>query len=198
MYDLYGTTFSYLSYHIIYIFDNSGTHISVGLGHNVSVADRCAGYGGEDHEGDNTDGGYLTGGGYGRGNSIAKVDMDDIRLAAVGTWRIMRLHVHAADEARHAGDGDAGRMMTEDDEVAIKAVDGEDSVGGDNDNAGDADEDVRVGQKGEEGVDACGDVEEGEDEIFGHDATTPWAAVPEVEADGAGLGMDGEEVVDAA
>lgn len=115
----------------------------------------------------------------------------------VGTWCIVGLHVHAADEARHAGDGDPGRMMATEVEKEIEAVDGEEGVGGGEDNAGDADEDVVVGQEGEESVYAGGDVEDGEYEVFGHDATAPGAAVPEVEADGTGLGVGGKEVVDA-
>ena len=163
----------------------------------MSVADGGAGYGGEDDEGGGADGGNLTGGGDGGVYCITEINVDDTRPAPVRTRRIMGFHVHAADEARHAGDGDTGGMMTADDKIEIEAVEGEDGVGGGEDNAGDADEDVGVGQEGEEGVDTGGDVEDGEDEVFGHDATAPGAAVPEVETDGTGLGVGGKEVVDA-
>ena len=109
----------------------------------------------------------------------------------------MGFHVHAADEARHAGDGDTGGMVTADDKIEIEAVEGEEGVGGGEDNASDAYEDVGVGQEGEEGVDACCNVENDEDEVFGHDATAPGAAVPEVEAGRPGLGVGGKDVVDA-
>lgn len=71
-------------------------------------------------------------------------------------------------------------------------------VGGGEDNADDAEEDVGVGQEDEEGIDAACDVEEGEDKVFVHDVMPPGATTPEVEADGTGLGVGSEEVVDAA
>ena len=119
-------------------------------------------------------------------------------VLVVGTWCIVGFHVHAADEVRHAGDGDPGGIVTADDEVEIEAVDGEEGVGGGEDNAGDADEDVVVGQEGEESVYAGGDVEDGEYEVFGHDATAPGATVPEIETDRAGFGVGGKDMVDAA
>ena len=78
----------------------------------------------------------------------------------------MGFHVHAADEARHAGDGDPGGIVTADDEIEAETVDSEEGVGGGEDNAGDADEDVVVGQEGEESVYAGGDVEYGEYDVF--------------------------------
>jgi len=56
----------------------------------------------------------------------------------------------------------------------------------------------RERREGEEGIDAGRDVEEGEDEVFGHDEATPGAAVTEVETDGISLGVGGEDVVDVA
>lgn len=163
----------------------------------MSVADGGARYGGEDDEGGGADGGDLTGGGDGGVYCITEIDIDYTRATFIGLWCIVGFHVHAADEARHAGNGDTGGMMTADDKDDIEAVDGEEGVGGGEDNAGDADEDVGVGQEGEEGVDACCDVEDDEDEVFGHNATAPETAVPEVKTGRPCLGVGGEEVVDA-
>lgn len=163
----------------------------------MSVADGGAEYGGEDDEGGGADGGNLTGGGDGGVYCITEIDIDYTRATFTGLWCIVGLHVHAADEARHAGDGDTGGMVTADDKIEIEAVEGKEGVGGGEDNSGDAYEDVGVGQEGEEGVDACCNVENDEDEVFGHDATAPGAAVPEVEAGRPGLGVGGKEVVDA-
>lgn len=164
----------------------------------MSVAHGGAGDKEKDDHGGGADGGDLSGGGERRGDGIAEINVDDTRPAPVGTRCIVGFHVHAADEARHAGGGDTGGMVAMEGKEDVEAVERHEGVGGGEDIAGDADEDVGVGEEGEESVDACCNVENDEDEVFGHDATAPEAAVPEVEAGRPSLGVGGEEVADAA
>ena len=55
--------------------------------------------------------------------------------------------MHAADEERHAGGGDMGGMVAEEGEEDVEAVEHHEGVGGGEDIAGDADEDVGVGEE---------------------------------------------------
>ena len=164
----------------------------------MSVADGGAGYGGEDDEGGGADGGDLSGGGESCGDGIAEINVDYTRPAPVRMRRIVGFHMHAADEARHAGGGDTGGMVATEGEEDVEAVERHEGVGGGEDIAGDADEDVGVGQEGEEGVDACCNVENDEDEVFGHDATAPGLVTAEVEGAGLRGGVLGKELADAA
>lgn len=164
----------------------------------MSVAHGGAGDKDKDDHGGGADGGDLSGGGESRGDGIAEVDVNDTRLAPAGTWRIVGFHVHAADEARHAGGVDTGGMVAMEGEEDVEAVERHEGVGGGEDIAGDADEDVGVGVERGKGVETGGDIEEGEGETFGHDTATPGLVTPEVEGAGLRGGVLGKDLLNAA
>ena len=55
-----------------------------------------------------------------------------------------------------------------------------------------------VGEERGKGVEAGGDIEEGEGETFGHDTATPGLVTPEVKGAGLRGGVLGKELADAA
>ena len=163
----------------------------------MSVAHGGAGDKVKDDHGGGADGGDLSGGRESRGDGIAEINVDDTRPASVGTRRIVGFHVHAADEARHAGGGDTGGMVAMEGEEDVEAVERHEGVGGGEDLAGDADEDVGVGVERGKGVETGGDIEDGEGKTFGHDTATPGLVTAEVEGAGLRGGVLGNELVDA-
>ena len=101
-----------MSNHFVNIHDGSGTVGTVGFRHGMSVAYRNARDADKNDYGRGTDSSDLSSRGKCRGDGIAEINMNDTRLVSVRTRCIMRLHVHATNEARHAGGGDTGRMVT--------------------------------------------------------------------------------------
>lgn len=163
----------------------------------MSVAHGGAGDKGKDDHGGGADGGDLSGGRESRGDGIAEINVDDTRPASVGTRRIVGFHVHAADEARHAGGGNTGGMVATEGKKDVEAVEHHEGVGGGEDIAGDADEDVGVGEERGEGVETGGDIEEGEGETFGHDTAPPGLVTAEVKGAGLRGGVLGKDLLNA-
>ena len=164
----------------------------------MSVAHGGAGDKCKDYHGGGADGGDLSGGRERRGDGITEINVDDTRLAPVGTRRIMGLHVHAADKARHAGGGDTGGMVAMEGEEDVEAVERHEGVGGGEDIAGDADKDVGVGVERGKGVETGGDIEDGEGKTFGHDTAPPGLVTAEVKGAGLRGGVLGKDLLNAA
>lgn len=168
------------------------------LRNGVSVAHGGAGDKEKDYHGGGADGGDLSGGGESRGDGIAEINVDYTRPAPVRMRRIVGVHVHAADEVRHAGGGDTGGMVAEEGEEDVEAVEHHEGIGGGEDIAGDADEDVGIGEERGKGVESGGDIEDGEGETFGHDTAPPGLVTAEVKGAGLRGGVLGKDLLNAA
>lgn len=87
--------------------------------------------------------------------------------------------------------------MATDGEEDKETMNCEEGVSRSQDYAYDADEEIGVGQKGEEGINSGSDIKENEDEVLYHDAMAVGMTVPKVETDRTSLRMGGKDVVDA-
>lgn len=91
-----------------------------------------------------------------------------------------------------------GGRVAEEEEETVEAVEGYGGIGGDEEVAGEAEGEIGVGAEGEETEKAGGDIEDEEEAVGDHDVAAPGHAMTEREAAGTGIGMGGEEMVDAA
>ena len=88
-------------------------------------------------------------------------------------------------------------MVATDGEEDQETMNSEEGVSRSQDYAYDADEEIWVGQKGEEGINSGSDIKENEYEVFGHNAMAVGTAVPEIDTDRTSLRMGCKDVVDA-
>lgn len=87
--------------------------------------------------------------------------------------------------------------MATDGEEDKETMNSEEGVSRSQDHAYDADEEIGVGQKGEESINSGSYIKENKDEVFGHNAMAVGTAVPEIDTDRTRLRMGSKDVVNA-
>lgn len=71
-------------------------------------------------------------------------------------------------------------------------------VGGDEEVAREAEQEIGVGAEGEEAEESCGDIDDDEDDVCIHDTAVPGRMATERENAGMDTGTGGEDMADAA